>query len=157
MTNLIPSAVKDSVEQLRDNVLDVFDRWVPRRAREPLESALAWPTSLFARGGPAVEMTEDNESVHVAAELPGLSEKDFKVEILNDRLVIEGEKKSSREEKDRNYFYSECSYGSFSRSIALPCEIDAAKAKAQYKNGVLNIALPKTEQARARRVKIEVS
>lgn len=158
MSNLIPASWRDSAEQLRDNVLDVFDRWLPQRHRRMRDDdSVWWPTSLLAQGGPAVDVIEEEDSVRVTAELPGLSEKDFTVEIQGDRLLLRGEKKASREEKKRDYYFSECSYGSFSRSIGLPCEVDAAKAGAKYKNGVLEVTLPKTEQAKKRYVKVNVS
>jgi len=86
-----------------------------------------------------------------------LTEKDFSVELSGDRLVLKGEKKANREEKKRDYHYAECSYGSFTRSIPLPCEVDADKASARYARGVLIVTLPKTEAAKARRVKVDVS
>ncbi|HPC17925.1 MAG TPA: Hsp20/alpha crystallin family protein [Candidatus Hydrogenedentes bacterium] len=158
MSNLIPTTWKDSVEQLRGNVLDLFDRWMPpmlRRDRE--QSPSLWPYNLFSQGGPAVEVTEDAESVHVNAEMPGLDEKDFSVEIQNDRLVLRGEKKASHEEKRRDYHFSECTYGAFTRCIPLPCEVDADKASAVYRKGILAITLPKTPESKARRIKVEVA
>ena len=156
--NLVPDHIKDSVERLRDGFLDAFDRWLPERFRREGETTLgSWPAALFTHGGPAVDVVEEEDAVKVSAEMPGLDEKDFKVEILNDRLVLQGEKKASQEKKDRNYHFSECSYGSFRRVIDLPCEIDADNAKATYKNGVLNIVLPKTETSRAKRIKVNVS
>jgi HSP20 family protein len=158
MSNLIPSGWKDSVEQLRNGVLDVFDRWLPQRhRREGERNEFLWPGTFLAQGGPAVDVIEDDAAVRVTAELPGLDEKDFHIEVRNDRLILRGEKKSSREEKKRDCFFSECSYGSFSRSIALPCEVDADKATANYKNGVLNITLPKVEGAQPKRIKVNIS
>jgi len=163
MSNLIPTTWKDSVEQLRGNVLDVFDGlrhngWMPpmfRRERE--QSPSLWPYTLFAQGGPAIDVTEDAEAVHVHAEMPGLDKKDFSAEILDDRLILRGEKKATHEEKRRDYHFSECSYGSFSRYVPLPCEVDADRASAQYSKGVLAITLPKTPQSKARKIKVDVA
>jgi len=157
MSNLMPATWRGSVEQLRDNVMGLFDRWLPQRRREygPATTQWQWPTALFA-GGPNIDVYEDADAVRVTAELPGLDEKDFEVEVCEDRLLLHGERKANREEKKRNYYYSECTYGAFSRTIPLPAGLDAAKAEAEYKKGVLTVTLPKTEQAKAKRVKIEV-
>jgi HSP20 family protein len=156
MPNLIPVNWRDSVDTLRDNVLGVFDRWFPARPRRAGEEFL-WPSTLLAQGGPAVDVVEDDDAVRVTAELPGLDEKDFTVEVRNDRLILRGEKRAGREEKKRDYYYSECSYGSFTRSVPLPCEVNADKATANYKHGVLHVTLPKTEPGKAKRVKVDVS
>ncbi len=158
MPNMVPVTWRRSIGQLRDNITDAFERWLPRRSdadKGPLEGG-TWPTSLFTQAGPALDVTEDDDTIQVTAELPGLSEKDFTVELSGDRLVLRGEKKASREEKKRNYHFAECSYGSFTRSVPLPCEVDRGKASAKYKQGVLAITLPKTETAKAKRVKINV-
>ena len=158
MSNLIPNNVKDSVDHLRENVMDVFDRWVPKRLRPQQEDQTPLgPSTLFAQGGPAIDVSEDDEAVRVTAELPGLDQNDFSVELREKRLILRGEKRSSREEKDRNYHFSECSYGSFTRSVPLPCEIDADKVTARYKNGVLDITLPKTERSQAKKINVDVS
>lgn len=158
MANLVPYPIRDSFGRLREGITEAFDRWLPERfRREDDLPARAWPSALFTSGGPAVDVIEDDDTVKVAAEMPGLSEKDFKVEIQNDRLILHGEKKSEHKKKDRDYYFSECSYGSFRRVIGLPCEVDADKAAATYKHGVLNIVLPKTEGAKARRVKVNIA
>jgi HSP20 family molecular chaperone IbpA len=161
MPNLIPTTWKDPAEHVRSSVMDAFDRmghWLPeawrgRRARDEF----LWPATILSQGGPAVDVADDDDAIRITAELPGLDEKDFTVEVQRGRLVIRGEKKAERQEKKRDYYCSECSYGSFTRSIPIPIEIDAAKATADYKNGVLKIALPKTECAPAKRVRIDVS
>jgi HSP20 family protein len=158
MSNLTPYGFKESVERLRDGVVDAFDKWLPERFRREGDTGpTAWPSALFTPGGPVVDVVEEDDAVKIAAEMPGLDEKDFKVEIHNNRLVLQGEKKAGHEKKERDYYFSECSYGSFRRVIDLPCEIDADKAKATYKNGVLNVVLPKIESAKAKRIQVNVS
>ena len=158
MTNLVPAPIKESVERLRDDVMGIFERWLPERkhsARAPITDL--WSSGLFGHSGPSVDLDEDDSNVHVTAELPGLTESDFNVEVTGNRLILRGEKKASREEKNRDYVYSECSYGSFSRVIDLPCEVQADKAKATYKHGVLKLTLPKSADAKAKRIKVTVS
>ncbi len=158
MSNLVPAHWRDSAEQLRDNVLNLFDRWLPQRFRSaPPQEEFLWPGTLLAQGGPAVDVVEEEHAVRVTAELPGLSEKDFHVEVRGDRLILRGEKKAEREEKKDGYYYSECSYGSFSRVVPIPCEVAADKATAHYKHGVLNVTLPKTPESERKRIKVKVA
>jgi len=158
MSNLVPVSWRNSIDDLRRSVLDTFDRWLPQRFRREVSPDDAfWPNTLLMAGGPAVDVTEDDHSVIVTAEMPGLDKKDFTLEIEGDRLVLRGEKKAAREEKNRSYYYSECAYGSFARSIPLPCEVDVEKADATYKHGVLHVKLPKTEAAKARRITVTVN
>jgi HSP20 family protein len=158
MANLVPYQLRDSVGRLREGISEAFDRWLPERFRREDEPGVtSWPSTLFSSGGPAVDVIEEDDAVKVAAEMPGLSDRDFRVEILNDRLVLHGEKKASHRRKDRDYYFSECAFGSFRRVIDLPCEIDADKATATYKHGVLNVVLPKTENSKAKRVKVNIS
>ena len=82
--------------------------------------------------------------------------EDFSDRLSGDRLLIRGEKKAATERKGRGYYSAKQSYGAFARAVALPCEVDADKATAKYKNGTLRLALPKTEQARAQRVKVHI-
>lgn len=163
MSNLIPTTWRNSVEHWRENAADALDGlsrrhwWPPMRRRDRELAGAFWPNTLFFQGGPDVDVTEDAEAVHVHAELPGLDEKDFSVEILNDLLVLRGEKKVSHSEKKRDYHLSECSYGSFTRTVPLPCEIDAGKTSAHYAKGVLTVTLPKTPQSRARRIEVNIA
>jgi len=92
---------------------------------------------------PQVDVTENDQEIKVAAELPGLTEKDVEVSLANDMLTISGEKKTEREDKGENYYRMERSYGSFQRTIPLPTEVEADKVDATFKNGVLQITLPK--------------
>lgn len=108
---------------------------------------------------PKVDVHEDDKAVYVKAEIPGLDEKDLNVSLHNNMLTISGEKKNERaeEDKNRNYYYCERSFGSFSRTIELPEGIKHDEVKARYKNGVLEIELPKDESARPRKIEISVN
>jgi HSP20 family protein len=156
MAELIPARWKHALENLREEVHHVLDRWLSRRAHASDRDAEFWaPARLFSAGS-GLDVTETDDEVVVTAELPGLDKEDFAVEVSGDRLVIRGEKKAAMEKKGHEYYYAEQSYGAFARTVALPCEVDADKASAQYKNGVLRLTLPKTEQARARRVQVKI-
>ena len=105
---------------------------------------------------PNVDISEDNKKIMVAAELPGLDENDIQVSLAHNVLTIKGEKKEEKEDKGKNYYHMERSYGSFQRSIPLPCEVETDKVEATFKKGVLNISLPKTAEAQKQRKKITV-
>lgn len=104
---------------------------------------------------PRVDVEETDDEVRVAAELPGIEMKDVEVTVNDDALVLKGEK---REEcTARAGGWRECSYGAFERSVPLPCEVDAGRAAAEFKNGVLRVRLPKSAAARDRSKRIEIA
>lgn len=153
MANMLPM-LKSSFDRLRDEIDTTFDRWLTRRPEGGAEGA--WP-EMISVGMPRIDMEEDEHEYRVTAELPGLEKDDFKVELLGDRLLIKGEKKTTHEEKKRNYYLSECSYGSFSRAIPLPSEVNAEKIEANYKNGILTLRLPKSENAKTKMIDVKVA
>jgi HSP20 family protein len=160
MANMLP-ALKSSFDRLREEIDSTFDRWMPKLRGTDVatkETSEPWGLpSLFMTTRPTIDMDEDENEIRITAEMPGLEKTDFKVELVGSQLVIRGDKKESREEKKKNAYYSERSYGSFARSISLPSEVDPEKVEASYKNGVLNIRLPKTEQSKAKRIDVQVS
>ncbi len=105
---------------------------------------------------PSIDVRESEKEIRVKAELPGMDEKDIEVLLDNETLTIKGEKKEEKEDKGKSHYHVECSYGSFQRVIPLPAGIDQKKVQAQFKNGVLNISLPKTEEAKAKGKKIPI-
>ncbi len=105
---------------------------------------------------PAVEISEDKNEVIVKADIPGLKREDLHVNLGDNVLTISGEREEEREKKENGYYYSERSYGRFSRSIQLPMDVKSDKVSAHFKDGVLDIRLPKTEQAKQREVTIKV-
>lgn len=109
----------------------------------------------FGNGWPSLEVTDNDKEVRVAAELPGLEEKDVELNVDDGVLTIRGEKRTETEDKDRRY--SERYYGRFERRLALPADVDDEQAKATFKNGVLTVVMPKTERARQKAKKIAIS
>jgi HSP20 family protein len=104
---------------------------------------------------PAVDLSEDEKSYVVTAELPGVGKDDVTVELHEDVLTIRGEKKSEREEKKDRSHWVERSYGSFARSFTLPPTAQAEELKASFKDGVLRIEIPKKEAAKPRQISIK--
>ncbi len=112
--------------------------------------------STFSFAAPVVDVAEDDTAYKITAELPGLEPKDIELSITGDTLVLRGEKREEKEQKDKNYYMSERAYGSFQRSFALPDGIDRDKIAADLAKGVLTITLPKTAEAQKPAQKIEV-
>ena len=108
---------------------------------------------------PASEASGNDNSYHISIELPGVEEKDITLSAENGVVSLKGEKKTEREEKGETWFFSERQYGSFSRSFRLPPDADEEKVKADLKNGVLTITVPKmTEEPKSnRQVKINAT
>jgi HSP20 family protein len=138
----------DPFSYLRQQVNRVFDDFwgEPSLARGETWSAFA----------PQVDVTETDKDVKVCAEIPGVEAKDIDVSVEDGTLTMRGEKKYEREENEKRQYRMERSYGSFERAIPLPVEVDEAKAKAEFKNGILRLTLPKRPGAQSRRKKIPV-
>jgi len=105
---------------------------------------------------PAVDLAEKDGVYELTAELPGLDEKNVEIKLANGTLVISGEKKDEREEKNKDYYVSERRYGSFKRAFRVPEGVDADKIEAAFAKGVLTVKLPKTAQARESEKKIDI-
>ena len=101
-------------------------------------------------------MSEDDKSYRISAELPGLDAKDVDISVSGDMLVLKGEKRQESEQKDKNYHFSERSYGSFQRAFELPASVDRDNISADFSKGVLTINMPKTAEAQKQPKKIEV-
>jgi HSP20 family protein len=115
-----------------------------------------WPHRLQSIEVPAVDVFEEKDDVVVKAEIPGLSKEDIGVDINGSTLTIRGTKKREEKINEDDYSYNERAYGTFSRSIELPAEVKDAEVKAVFKNGVLEIRLPKTEASKKKVVKVKI-
>lgn len=103
---------------------------------------------------PAVDITETPDEIILSAELPGMTKDDVQIEVQDNVLTIRGEKKEEREEKEGKRYIYERRFGSFTRSFTLPANVDPNRISARFENGVLKVTVPKTEEARGRRVNI---
>lgn len=122
--------------------------------------------SYFARkpgGGemmiwnPVVDISETEEEITVAAEVPGIRKEDIKITIQDNVLTLSGEKHQEKEEKHKQYHRVERSFGSFQRSFSLPSSVSADKVKAKYKDGILVVVLPKSEESKPKEIQVSVS
>ena len=135
-------AFRQEVDKLMDDFFGGFD--------------LRRFTARSDRFMPQIDVVDTDRELTVSAELPGMDDEDIEVSLTSENLTIRGEKKEETEEKGKDYYRSERSFGSFTRSIPLPLEVDAGKAEASFKKGVLTIRLPKTKQALGGTKKIAV-
>ena len=139
-------------------------RWEPFRARRREDPFEDFFRDFFRRPileepeviEPAAEVAESDGEVTVKMEVPGVEKDQLQLTVADDRLTVRGEMRKESEEKRKNYNRQEIRYGAFQRSVPLPMEVDAAKANAKLKNGMLEITLPKTKQPKAQEIKVAV-
>jgi HSP20 family protein len=139
----------EDMDRMMDDFLGRAWSGGPQRAQEP----------RLALWTPEIELAQQGDELIVRADLPGLREEDIRVQALDDALVIEGERRTEREEERGNVFRSERVYGSFRRVIPLPEDADTENATASYENGVLEIRMktPETRQSRSRQLEIKTT
>jgi HSP20 family protein len=131
---------------------DFFERFfggVPARSAQP---------AAVRSIAPRVDVSESETEIVVAAELPGIDEKDVEVSLNEGVLTLRGERKSETEQKDekgKGYHRRERFYGSFERSIRLPADVDVEKTHASFSKGVLTVTLPKSAESRVRRIEVK--
>ena len=106
---------------------------------------------------PVVDIKENKDEFTVSAELPGMKKEDVHITFSDGKLVIEGERKKEQEEKEANYHRVERSYGKFSRTFQLPSGIQANKIAADFKDGILKVKLPKSEEVKPKEIEVKVS
>ena len=123
-----------------------------------LESVLDWGDEGLTKVAfsPKVDVSETKKEVKVSAELPGMEEKDISVELGDDIVTIRGEKKEEHEDKGKNWYRREQSYGSFHKVIPLQASVEGENAKAKFKKGKLTVTIPKTEEDRSKRKSIQI-
>ncbi len=134
-----------------------FDRFFEDFMRRPfprfpslLPSDRWWPFEPAHVRIP-IDVYEEQDHVVAKAELPGLAKEEIKVQVTDDALTFSGEKKREEDIEETDYACRERTFGSFSRTVELPCEVQADQVKASFANGVLEVRLPKTEEAKKRK------
>lgn len=113
--------------------------------------------SALTSWAPAVDIYETENELVLKADVPDLNEKDLDVRVENNMLTLHGERKFDQTVKEDNYLRVERSYGSFSRSFSLPNTVNTEAIKAEYRNGVLTVQLPKRAESKPRQVKVSVA
>jgi HSP20 family protein len=141
-------------------------RWTPMRHLSSLQDEMNRLFNAFARGGngetgwamstwaPPVDLYETEDALVLKAELPGVSKDDVSVEIHNNTLILRGQRKHEAEVKEEHFHRVERAYGTFQRAFVLPAVVDQDQVQATYKDGVLELRLPKSEAAKPKRIAI---
>lgn len=135
-----------------------FDNFFPRGWMRPFR--YEWPSwgefgAPLEMRVPKVDVLDRDDVIVVQAEIPGVERDDLDVSVSDNSVTIKGETRREEKEEKGEYFRSEISRGSFARTVALPDYVDSAGAKAKFKDGVLELTLPKVEKAKRRTVKID--
>jgi HSP20 family protein len=138
------------LDELREEMDRLFERTLGRTVplRREAQEVRGW--------APAIDMFERENEVVLRAEVPGMSKEEINLSVFGNTLTISGERKTEEEIKEDDYYCCERSYGRFQRDITLPQGVDAEKIKASYKNGILEVVLPKTEEAKPKQVEVAV-
>lgn len=134
----------DQLTNLRDEINRLFG-----------ETTQTGMSGAFNNWAPALDLYEDDESLIVRAELPGLKKEEIDVSLHENTVTISGERKSEKKYKDGETSREERTFGRFTRSLALPKQVDPSKVKAAYEDGVLTVTLPKAEEAKPRQIAIQ--
>ncbi len=133
---------------IQDRMNKLFEQTLSRSRGEEGISASTW--------APAVDIYETPESVVMKAELPGLGREDIEIQIRDNTLTLKGERRFAKDVQQENYLRIERAYGAFQRSFTLPATIQQDKIRAVFRDGVLELTLPKAEEAKPKRIAIEV-
>ncbi len=138
--------IQDEMKKLFE---DFFVRDVPMKWME--EGDGSWM--------PNIDMVDNKDEIVLTAELPGFKKEDIKLSVEDHTITLSGEKKSEYEEKEKkgNYYRLERRFGSFTRSLELPAPVQGDKVKAIYKDGVLKVVLPKSEEAKKKEIPITIN
>jgi HSP20 family protein len=156
-TAAVPAA-PDAWRSFRGELDRLFERFSSGFGLAPFGRTFdVTPTLRTGVTMPAVDVTEDDAAYKITAELPGLEEKDVEVTLADDVLTIKGEKSVESEKKEKNYYLTERSYGSFQRSFALPDGVNRDKIAASVAKGVLTVTLPKVAPAQKKTIEVKVA
>ena len=151
------------------------ERFNPKHLLTPFEDMEHWVEDLFPRNWlrehrwpsgdkfisslelrmPKVDVIDRDDEVFIKAELPGVDKKDVEVSMTDNMITIKGSSKKEEKEEKGEYFRCEITQGSFSRSLSLPAEVNIDKSQAKFKDGVLEMKLPKVERAKRRNIKVD--
>ena len=148
-----PARALSPFEEMERRFEDLFRRpfsllepsWWPRLRMQEMEEV-----------APKVDIFEEGDNFVVKAEIPGMKKEEIEVNLTDDMVTISGEKKKEEKVEKKDYYRLERSFGSFSRSFRLPKDVQADKAKATFKDGVLELKVPKTEEAKKKEKKVPI-
>lgn len=150
--------VLDGWRHLYHRAANAITRFTPHRNQGDTAGGDLEEVALRSSGWGvlAAEVFDDQDKVVVRLEAPGMEPGEFRLEVIDDMLVVRGEKRIQRERSEGHYHISECAYGSFERAIALPDAVDSDRADARYSRGILRVELPKSRPEARRRIQVQV-
>ncbi len=153
-------SVAEGWQRLRESAASALTRFKPGEksnlpARAEVDDEFYLPSQGWSMLGG--DVFEDEKRLVVRLEVPGMSKGDFDIEVLDDVLMVRGEKRFERESTEGRWRVLQCAYGSFSRSVPLPVKVRADQASATYRDGVLRIELPKAVPSKPKRITLKVS
>jgi HSP20 family protein len=144
-----------------------LEKWQPAREIESLQHEMNRMFEQLMHVGngvskeltfiPSVEIEDTADEIRLKLEVPGMEAKDLDIEVMDDAVKIKGERKAESKTEEKGVVRSEFHYGSFERIVPLPIHVQGEKAKAEYKDGILSLSLPKSEEEKKKVVKINVS
>jgi len=137
------------LSSLRDEIDRLFEAPLAELARSSSQLLSGWT--------PALDVLEDKDNVVVKAEVPGMKKDEIEISLHDGSLSISGERKGESKTEDAEMYRSERFFGRFQRTVTLPTPVNAEKVKAQYKDGILTVTLPKTEEAKPKHIDVSVS
>lgn len=146
--------ITEGWQQLSERTAQALTRFTPLHKDDPSDVPVQIEHNASRWGLLAAEMHEDDDNVYVKIEAPGMEPENFDIQIVDNALVIRGEKRVQKEKNEGRYHLMECAYGSFERAMLLPTLIDDRETSATYKKGVLKITLPKTSQTQGSRINV---
>jgi HSP20 family protein len=128
---------------------------IDRIFENPFSSLLEDKQSFFTGWGPALDLYEDKDSVYVKAEVPGMKKEEIEISLHQGTLTLSGERKEQQQQEGTEPIRTERFTGRFSRSVSLPASVDGDKVKASYRDGILTVVLPKSEEAKPKQIQIK--
>lgn len=148
-------SISEGWTQLRDRAANAITRFNPVKHEDNLDTAEEVGMLRGARWSVlAADVQDKGDDLVVRLEVPGMEANDFDISVIENHLVVRGEKRLQREQTEGDYHIRECAYGAFERIVPLPVAVDEDKAKARYQRGVLAISLPKASHARRRKIDV---
>jgi HSP20 family protein len=141
----LPSLWRDPFTAIREEMNDL-------RSRLMGEDEEGWFTGAVV---PALDVSETETAIDIRMDLPGITAKDIDIQVSGNVLAVSGERKEEKEEKGKTFHRVERHSGNFSRTVTLPCAVTESEVAAEYKDGVLTIKLPKTEQSKTHKIKVK--
>ena len=154
-------AIKKPVEVMprRGDIDRWFDRLTEEFWRRPFPSLMfgdRWPFPMVSLKAPSLDVFEEKDEIVVKAELPGMTKDEIQVTVTGQAVTIKGEKRKEEEVKEKDYYRQERAYGSFVRSVELPCEVKSDQVRANFKDGVLELRMPTTEEAKKKAISVKI-